>query len=95
MGIQKQSLEVLCKKGVFKNFENFTGKQLCRGLFFNKVAGAACSFIKKETLAQAFSCKFCEIFKNTFFYRTPPAASGYYFTVDRTTKTELNGYVYG
>ena len=21
---------------------------------------------------QAFSCEFCQIFKNTFFYRTPP-----------------------
>ena len=27
----------------------------------------ACNFIKKETLAQVFSCQFCEIFKNTFF----------------------------
>ena len=27
----------------------------------------ACNFIKKETLAQVFSCEFCEIFKNTFF----------------------------
>ena len=37
----------------------------------------ACSFIKKETLAQAFSCEFCEIYKNTFCYRTPlVAASG-------------------
>ena len=27
----------------------------------------ACSFIQKETLAQVFSCVFCEIFKNTFF----------------------------
>ena len=26
----------------------------------------ACNFIKKETLAQVFSCEFCEIFKNTF-----------------------------
>ena len=26
-----------------------------------------CKFIKKETLAQVFSCEFCEIFKNTFF----------------------------
>ena len=26
-----------------------------------------CNFIKKETLAQVFSCEFCEIFKNTFF----------------------------
>ena len=24
-------------------------------------------FIKKEALAQVFSCEFCEIFKNTFF----------------------------
>ena len=26
----------------------------------------ACNFIKKETLAQAFTCKFFETFKNTF-----------------------------
>ena len=30
-----------------------------------------CNFIKKETLAQVFSCEFCEISKNTFFYRPP------------------------
>ena len=30
-----------------------------------------------ETLAQVFSCEFCEIYKNTFYYRTPlVAASG-------------------
>ena len=27
------------RKGVFKNFAKFTGKNLCQGLFFNKVAG--------------------------------------------------------
>ena len=27
----------------------------------------ASNFIKKETLAQVFSCKFCEISKSTFF----------------------------
>ena len=27
----------------------------------------ACNFIKKETVAQAFTCEFCEIFKNVFF----------------------------
>ena len=26
----------------------------------------ACNFIKKEILAQVFSCEFCEISKNTF-----------------------------
>ena len=31
--------------------------------------------LKKETLAQVFSCEFCEIFKNSFFYRTPLVAA--------------------
>ena len=49
-----------CEKGVFKNFAKFTGKHLCYSLFFNKV-------FKKETLAQVFSCEFCEISKNSLF----------------------------
>ena len=59
--------DVFCEKGVLRNFAEFTGKHLCHSLFFNKVAGGACNFIKKETLAQMFSCEFCEISKNTFF----------------------------
>ena len=31
--------EVFCKKDVLRNFTKFTGKQLCQGLFYNKVAG--------------------------------------------------------
>ena len=31
--------------------------------------------IKKETLAQVFFCEFCEIYKNTFYYRTPLVAA--------------------
>ena len=27
--------------------------------------------VKKDTLAQVFSCEFCEICNNTFSYRTP------------------------
>ena len=49
------------KKDVLRNFTKFTGKHLCQSLFFNKVAGLL------QTLAQVFSCKFCEISKNTFF----------------------------
>ena len=30
--------EVFCEKGVLKDFSKFTGKYLCQGLFFNKVA---------------------------------------------------------
>ena len=54
--------EVFCKKGVLRNFAKFTGKHLLHSLFFDK----------KETLVQVFSCEFCELFKNTFSYRTPP-----------------------
>ena len=38
----------------------------------NACARVSCNFIKKEALAQVFSCEFCETFKNKFFYRTPP-----------------------
>ena len=38
---------------------------MSKSLFF-KVAGAAYNFIKKENLAQAFSCEFCKVSKNTF-----------------------------
>ena len=34
-----------------------------------------CNFIKKEALAQVFSCEFCEISKNTFFYGTALVAA--------------------
>ena len=34
-----------------------------------------CNRIKKETLAQVFSCEISEIFKSIFFYRTPPVAA--------------------
>ena len=53
----------------------FTGKHLCQSFFFNKVAALRATFIKKETLAQVFSCEFCEISKNTFSYRTHPVAA--------------------
>ena len=33
------------------------------------------TLLEKETLAQVFSCEFCEISKNTFSYRTPPVVA--------------------
>ena len=67
-------------QGVLRNFGKFTGKHLLQSLFFNKDAGLrpatllkrrlwpnACNVIKKETLVQVFSYKFCESFKNTLF----------------------------
>ena len=58
--------EVFGKKVALRNFPKFTGKHLCQSLY---------NFIKKDTLAQVFSCKFCEIPKNTFFQKTPLVAA--------------------
>ena len=41
---RSSSPEVFYKKGVLRNFAKLTGKHLCQGLFFNKVAGL---FFKK------------------------------------------------
>ena len=81
--------KVFCKKGVLENFAKFTWKHPCQSLSFNKVA-----FIKKETLAQVFSCEFCEISKNTVSYRTPPVAASvkkdYYWKLSQTEKFVIN-----
>ena len=45
------------KKDVLKNFANFTGKHLCRSLFFNKVAGLK-NFIKKRLQLRCFTVGF-------------------------------------
>ena len=56
------------------------GKRLCQSLFLMKLQ-AVCNFVKKETLAQVFSWKFCEISKDTFSIEHLPAtASGAYVT---------------
>ena len=56
------------RKGVLRNFGKFTGKYTCARVSFSiKLQASACNFIKKEALAQVFSCEFCKIFKNTFF----------------------------
>ena len=34
--------------------------------FLLKLLALTCNFIKKEALAQVFSCEFCQISKNTF-----------------------------
>ena len=64
------------RKGVLRNFVKFSGKRMCQSLFFNKVTSLRpCNIIKKEILAEVFSCEFCEISKNTFSCRAPPVAA--------------------
>ena len=67
--------EVFCEKGVLGNLAKFTGKHLCQRLFFNKL------FLSKKRLTQVLSCECFEIFKNTFFYRTPPVAASVYLYI--------------
>ena len=56
------------KKCVLKNFTKFTRKHLRQSLFLNEAAGQDPeTLLKKETLAQALCCEFCEVFKNTVF----------------------------
>ena len=38
-----------------------------RVTFLIELQAEACNFIKEDTLAQVFSCEFCEIPQNTFF----------------------------
>ena len=58
--------EVYLKKGVLRNFTNFTGKHLCQSLFLIKLQAKTCNFVKNETSAQVFSCGFCEISRTPF-----------------------------
>ena len=63
---QKKPPEVFYLKRCSLEFCKIHRKHLCQRLFFNKVAGLACNFIKKKTLTQALSCEFSEISKDTF-----------------------------
>ena len=61
----------------FKNFEKFTGKQLCQSLFFK-----TCNLLKKKNWCRCFLVNFA-ISKSTF-YRTP------LFAASLTIKMESN-----
>ena len=37
-----------CKKAVLRKFAKFTGKHQCQSVFFNKVTGKSCKFVKKR-----------------------------------------------
>ena len=54
--------------GVLRNFAKLTGKDLCQGLFFNKVAGLRPAILfKKRLWHRCFPVNFAKIFKNNFF----------------------------
>ena len=63
----KQSPGGVLQNYFLKNFSKSTGKRLCRGLFFNKIARCSpATLLKKHTPTQAFSSEFGQIGKITF-----------------------------
>ena len=67
---QKQPSEGYCKKRILTNFlwilwilTKFTGVHLCRSLFFNKVPGQACKFIKQRLQHSCFPVCFAKFLR--------------------------------
>ena len=60
--------EVFYKKGVLRNFVNFTGKHLCQSLFFNKVAGLRpATLLKNRLWHRCFPVNFAKFLRTLFF----------------------------
>ena len=57
----------MLKKVFLTILQNSQEDTCARVSFLIKLQASACNFMKKETLAQVFSCEFCKIVKNTFF----------------------------
>ena len=71
------------KKVFFKILRNLQETTCARDSSLIKLQASGLQLYKKETLAQVFSCEFCESFQNIFFYRTPlVAASGMSITLN-------------
>ena len=58
--------EVFSKKDVLKTFAKFTGKHLCQSLFFNKVATATATLLKKRLWHRCFSVNFVKFLRTLF-----------------------------
>ena len=77
----------LCQSFFFNKVAGLRPATLLKKKLWHRCFPEACNFIKKETLAQVFSCEFCELSKNTFSYRTPPVAA----SVNNSIKIEEEG----
>ena len=59
-------------ENVFLEISQNSQQNICaRVSFLKKLQAVGTGFWYSESLAQLFSCKFSEIYMNTFFYRTP------------------------
>ena len=60
--------EVFCKRGVLRNFTEFTGKRLRQSLFFNKVAGLSPPTLLKMRLGTSV---FLWVFRSFYTFSYP------------------------
>ena len=82
MSLSKYSEAVALRCSVKKVFlEIFQSSQESNCAKVSANVAKVAPFIKKETLAQVFSCEFCKISKITFSNRTPPVAASEYYVV--------------
>ena len=61
-------------KKVFLEILQKSQENICTRVSFLiklQVSDLPCSSVKKDTLTQSLSCEFCEISKNSFFYKRP------------------------
>ena len=64
------------KKGLLKISKNSQETPVLESLYYLiKLLPQASNFIKKGSLSESFSYKFCAMLKNIFFYRTSPVAT--------------------
>ena len=68
---QKQPPEVLCKKRCSEKFRKFTGKHLCKSLFFNKVACLKpATLLKRRLWHRCFPVNFAKFLRTPFLKNT-------------------------
>ena len=74
--------EMFYKKGVFKGFAKFTGKQMCLSLLFDKPADhRPGTFLKKRLWHRRILVNFVKFLRRLCFGKTPPvAASDFQYT---------------
>ena len=74
-------------KNVLLEISQNSQENICARVYFLiKLQASACNFFKKETLAQVFSCEFCEIPKNSFSCRTPLVAASVHIKAEAHLK---------
>ena len=84
MSSEAATKAALCKK-VFLDILQNSQESTCA-----RVSFLINNFIKKDTLVQVFSCEFCKISNNTFFYRTPLVAASMSFFEKKVNENEFS-----